>query len=852
MWRLTLSGVAAHRRRFAMTALAVVIGVAFLAGTLVLTDTIHSTFNNLYDQIYQGTTAMVRARQAYQPLADFTSQRQQIDASLAPVVARVPGVRAVALDIGGYAQLLGRNGKALGNPGRGAPTLGEAWVDVAALNPLRLVPGGHPPRHADEVVIDQRSATVGHLRVGDAVTVLSKLPPARYRIVGIATWGSESSPLGATITAFTPATAARVLGQPGKADDVAVEGAPGISQQQLAGRIRAALHDARLEVVTGQTVISEDQDAFHRAISIFDNFLLVFAMIALFVAAFLIFNTFSIVVAQRSRELALLRAVGASRTQVTLSVTGEAAVVGLLASIGGLVAGTALAVGLRAMLGALGMVLPAQGLVVAPRTVLVALGAGTAVTVVSGLMPARRAAAVPPVVAMQDAGAEPRTTTGRRAPIGAAVTLVGAALLAAGLLCNLSNRAVVVGIGAAAIFVGLSILGPLIARPLAAAIGRLVAARGLDGRLARENAMRHPARTSATASALMVGVALVSLMTVLAGSINSSVSATIDSGLRADFVINSGSQPGQPSGLSPGIETALRHLPQVSLVAGIRGAEARLYGAPASILATDPATSTQLFDIGVQQGSPARMTPSGIAVSTTAASTHDLRLGSTVLVTFPTTGTQRYRVQLIYSARAIAGDYVLTLPAAIANFPQQVDSQVYVKLAPGVPLAAGRRAVQSIVAGYPGATLYDQSQYKAEISKQVNASLNMVDSLLVLAIAIALLGIANTLALSVDERTHELGLLRAVGMTRPQVRAMVRSEALVVSLIGALEGLVLGVVLGAAIVASLRNQGITHLDLPLARLVATALLAALAGMLAAARPARRAARLDVLQAIATE
>jgi putative ABC transport system permease protein len=851
MWHITVKGVIAHRLRYGLTALAVLLGVAFITGTLVLTDTINATFNGLYDQIYKGTAAVVRARQPFNPGTNFTSQRQPIDASLAATVRKVPGVRAVGLEIEGYAQLVGRNGKPIGVAANGPPTLGMAWINVPALNALRLLPGGHPPLTSSQVVIDKHSADVGHFGVGDKVVVLSKLPPATYTIVGIATWGSADSPLGATITAFTPATAARVVGQPGKADAIDVAAAPGVSQSQLVSRIRSVIHSPNIEVVSGQAVTTEGQNTVHQAMSIINGFLLVFAFIALFVGSFVIFNTFSIVVAQRMRELALLRAVGASRAQVMGSVLGESLVIGALAAAAGVAAGVGLAVMLKAGLAALGFDLPATGLVLSLRTVAVGLVAGTLITPIAAIVPARRASRIRPVAALQDVAAEPRQMSALRIARGAILTAGGAAVLGWGLFAGSGSRILWVGVGLAAVFMGVSVLGPLVARPVSRVLGAPLAVR-TTGRLAQQNAMRNPSRTAATAAALMVGVTLVSVMTIIAASMKTSANSMINSALRADFIVSSGGIAGGSSGFSPRIEQSLNALPQVAVTTGIRSGMMQVYGKTTPVVAADPVKASELFNMGVTRGRMTGLTPSGIAVSTQVANTRHLSLGSPVAVMFPATGRKVFTVQVIYRVRELAGDYVLPLAAAKANFPQTLDTDVFVKLAPGASVSAGRHAIQTVLAAYPNATLMDQAQYKARYAQQVNQMLNLVYGLLALAVIIALIGIANTLVLSVYERTRELGLLRAVGTTRGQLRSIVRLESLVISLVGAIEGLALGMLFGWAIVAAMHSQGVTHLVFPVAELVALAVLAGLAGIVAAISPSRRAARLDILKAVTTE
>jgi len=850
MLRLTVVGVLGHKLRYALTALAVLLGVAFIAGTLVLTDTIGRTFDGLFADIYRNTGAVVRAQQAFSPQASFVSERPRIPASLAERVRAVPGVTAVRLGVDGYAQLIGTDGKAIGNPAAGAPTLGEAW-SAGSLTPYRFLAGSRPPTTPTEVAIDKHSADVGKLRVGDQVRVLTKGAPASYTLTGIFRWGSADSPLGASITLFEPATASRVLGEPGKVNEIDVAAAKGISQQELVNRLRAALPDRSLEVLTGKQITTEGQNGVRKALGFFNTFLLVFALIALFVGSFLIFNTFSIVVAQRLRELALLRAVGASRRQVTLSVIGESLVVGVLASVVGLAAGIGLAIGLRQLLIAFGIDIPSAGLLISGRTVLVSIGAGTVITLLAAFSPARKAGRVAPVAAMREVTASEETRRVRRSVSGTAVLVAGAAALLIGLFSKLSNRIGLVGFGAAVTFLGVAILGPLIARPLSRVLGAPLARRGPIGQLARSNAMRMPKRTASTAAALMVGVALIAVMSVLAASIKASVGSVIDKTMRADFVVNSGGQAGGQTGFSPALQRQLSALPQVASSTGIRAGAVRIHGGDRVVLAVDPTHIDDLFDVGVAHGDLRTMTPTGIAISQRVADDQHLAVGSRLPVQFLGSGRD-FTVQAIYTARDLAGDYVLPIAAAQRYFSQQLDFQVYVRLASGVTPAAARPAVEQVLASYPNAKLMDRSQYKQAQVKQIDQLLNLVYGLLALALVIALVGIANTLALSIYERTRELGLLRAVGMTRAQVRSTVRYEAVIMALLGAVQGLVVGVLLGWAIVAALHASGVTVLSIPAVRLLLIAVISAAAGVLAAIGPGRRAARLDVLAAISHE
>jgi len=852
MWRVTLKGVVAHRLRYALTALAVLLGVAFIAGTFVLTDTMNNSFNGLYSQMYQGTAAVVRATQPFNPGTNFANQRQLIDASLATTVARVPGVQAVALDTEGYARIVGKNGKPIGTVGNGAPTLGFGWTDVTALDPFRLLAGGQPPRSPDQVVIDKHSADVGGFKVGDTVRILTQQGSGIYTITGIVTFGSSDNLLGATTAGFDPVTAAKLLAQPGKTDAIDVESAPGVSAATLVTRIQNAIHNPGIEVVSGASVTAEGEQAAHQDLSIIGDFLLAFGLIALFVGAFVIFNTFSMVVAQRQRELALLRAVGASRGQVLAMVLGESVVIGLIASGAGVIAGIGLAMVLKAGMAALGISLPGSGLVVSPRTVLFGLLAGTLVTAASAIVPARRAATIPPVAALQDAAAEPRQPSVQRSVSRLIVGMLGVVILSIGLFGHTGDRVELVGIGAAAVFIGVAVLSTFAVRPVCRVLGVPLARSGPAGMLGERSAIRTPARTSATAAGLMVAVAMVSMITIMASSLKASADSTITSALRADFVVATGAQAGGSGGLSPNLERSLAALPQVSDVAGIRSGVVKMFGTVTPVVAADPAKAAQLVDMGVTQGELATMTPTGIGVSAQVASSRHLQLGSPVAVTYPTTGTKEYTVQVIYSVRDVAGDYILPLAAAQANFPSSLDIAIMVKLAPGVTADAARPAISRVLAAYPTATLQNQDQYKASQTQSYNTLLNLVYELLALAVLIALIGIANTLALSIYERTRELGLLRAVGATRGQLRSMVRAEALVISAFGALEGLVLGAFFGWAIVDSMHSLGVTQLAFPVSQLLIVTVVAALAGLLASIAPSRRAARLNILQAVTTQ
>jgi putative ABC transport system permease protein len=852
MFTIIMRGLLARKFRLFATALAVTLGVAFMAGTLVLTDTFGQTFNDLSAGVYKGTDAVVRATASFNGPQFTGEQRPFVDASLASTLSRVPGVAAAEGSAFGYTRLIGKNGKALGNPANGAPTLGGNWNQVAALNPWHLLTG-HAPQRPGQVVIDAKSASDGHLRVGDFTTVLVLGPPQRVRVVGIIGFGAADSPAGASVVLFTTPVAQKLVAAPGKYTSIFFVAKPGVSQQQLVGKLRQALPHG-LEAITGAAMIKETQDNFARVLAFFNTFLLIFAVVALLVGAFMIFNTFSITVAQRTRENGLMRALGASKRQVLGSVLLEAVVVGIVASVIGLAAGVAVAFGLKAMLAALGFGLPASGIVFTARTALIAGLAGLAVTMVAAVSPARKAAKVPPVAAMQDMTVG---STGygskERVMVGSAILVLGVAALFTGLFTHVGSRVLMVGAGALLVFFGVSVLGRTVSLPLSRAVGApLPRLRGVTGKLARQNAMRNPKRTAASASALMIGVGLVGFITILAASSTASVNSAISRGFAGDIVIDSGG--GLTGGVDPALALQLSKLPQVQAATGLAVGFAEVNGKVEQVSGVDPVAGSKIFDVSPIQGSIAGLGRTGIAVYKDVATSQHLKLGSTVPVLFKDTGRQKLTVALIYgeATGAPAPRYFMGNEAFNANFPVRYDSRVFAKKAPGVTTAAALAAVRAVATKYSGTTVMDQAAFKADQAKPIQQMLSLVYVLLTLAILIALLGIGNTLALSIFERTRELGVMRAVGMTRHQLRAMIRWESVIIALQGTVLGLLIGVFFGWALVLAMRSQGITEFSVPVLNLMIVVVLAALAGAVAAIWPSRRAAKLNILRAVVTE
>jgi putative ABC transport system permease protein len=854
MWKVTRKGLAAHKLRFLLTALAVVLGVSFIAGTLVLTATIQKTFDDLFADINRGTDAAVRSANVIK--GDFgNDQRANVPAALVEEVLKTPTVEAAVGNISPYAQAVDSKGKAIG--GNGPPTFGLGWDPNPKLNQFHLV-AGHPPEQDDQVVVDKGTADTGHFKVGDQVTILTTQAPRKYELVGIAKFGTVDSLAGASIMLFTPAQIQRIANVKNEFSQISVVARPGVSQTQVAGDIEKTLlgnGQKQYEVITGKALTKENQDTIHKALGFISTALLVFAFVALIVGMFIIYNTFSIVVAQRMREMALLRAIGASKRQVLASVIGESVVVGILASAVGVVAGIGLSVGLKSVMNALGFQIPGSGVEIRPIAVIVGLLVGTIVTIVSAVVPARQAARVPPIAAMRAVALERPISVVRRVAIGGTILALGLVLLFLGLFGD--SGISFVGLGALLMLVGVFVVSPLFARQLARVIGRpLTKLRGIVGSLSRENAARNPRRTATTGAAVMIAVSLVGFITIFAASANASIGSAIDQQLKTDYIVTLKGGGGGPGGggLSPLLAKKIAALPEVQASTPIRLGSTEIAGSNTFLAAADPKTITQLYDFNGVAGSISDLAPNQIAISTRKASSKHLKLGDLVKMRFIQTGEVPMKVGFIYKNNTLAGDYIISLAAFEKNFPpqNQLDVQIFAKLKPGVSVEQGRAAIEPLVGLYPNADLKDNAQYKADQKKQVNKVLVLVYVLLFLAVIIAFIGIVNTMTLSIYERTKEIGLLRAVGSSRRQVRSMVRWEAAIIALFGTLLGIAMAVFFGWAVVRSLHDQGFTKFSAAPASLVIIVVITALATLVWASLPARRAAKLDVLRAIEQE
>ena len=848
MLRATLKGLLARKRRLALTVISIVLGVGFVAGTFVLTDTMNKAFDQLFTDAAAGSDVVVRAEQAFAPSATgpgsgAIEERDPIPDTLLPTVEAVPGVASASGDVSGSAQVVD---PATGDPigGVGPPTIGTNWTDT---NPTVQIREGAAPSAADDVVIDAATATRYDLTVGQDVKILFQGPPEEFTISGILGFGDADNLGGATLAAFTLPTAQRVLDKEGEFDSISVLGDQGTDP----GQLRAAIQDVlppKVEAVTSTSVADEQSDQLKEGLGFFRIALLVFAFIALFVGSFQIFNTFSIIVAQRAKELALLRAVGASRRQVLTSVIIEALVLGLVAAVIGIVAGVGIAVLLKALLSGFGIDLPSTSLQLEPRTIVVSLIIGVVVTTVASVLPARRAARVAPIEALrdsQDAGAD---HLGRRSVIGVIVTALGLAFLGYGLFGEPDNAGLLIGGGAAVIFIGIAILSPLAARPLSGAIGRPVRGLSMAARLGRENAMRNPRRTAATSSALMIGLGLIAMVSILSASLKASFDAALQDTLRADLVLTSSSF--LPFSQEVAARTA--DVDGVEAVSAFRQGGFKVNDSDAAMTGVDPTTIETVANLGPSEGAIASLDGGDVLVYDQTMEDNGWAVGDELPSAFATIGDDPLTIGGTFDDNRLVGDYVVSLDTFDELFRAQLDTFVFVKVADGADTAVVRGDVEQATAEFGNIEVQDQAAFRDQQAGFVNQLLGLVTAMLFLAVVIALFGIANTLSLSIFERTRELGLLRAVGMGRTQVKRMIRWESVIIAILGALFGIAIGIFFGWALQQALAPEGITEFVLPVGQLVFFLILAALAGVVVALLPARRAAKLNVLEAISYE
>ena len=849
MRRVALRGLRARPLRTALTALAVVLGVAMIAGTYIFTDTINRSFTEVFEQANVGTDVAVSAKKVDE---DFFGEPVPLDEALVARVRAVGGVKSAAGAVFSEASIRKRDGDPVG---RGSFV---SSLQPAPFEQFRFVVG-RAPSSRTEIGLDEDTFKDEGFTLGERVKIVGEQGAQRYTLTGAARFGDVASVAGYPVAIATLPAAQALAGKQGKVDAISVAGDEGVTPTQLRGRVRLALAGEPVNVRTGaddaeaQAADLEDQFSFLRTA------LLVFGGIALFVGAFVIYNTFSITVAQRTRELALLRTLGATRRQVLRSVVLEAAVIGTIASVVGLLGGLLLVPALRALLAAIGAELPSTDSVIATRTIVVSLLVGVVVTVVASIVPALRATRIAPVAALREGLATP-TKAGRGRLIAATLLcLGGAGVLAYGLFGggSGSSAAATLGAGSVAIFLGVALFSPQLVRPIAAVVGApLQRLAGVTGRLARENTTRNPARTAATAAALMVGVALVAFVTIFAAGLRGSIDRAVDRAFAGDLTVGAKNGFGETP---PAVTAALRDVAGVGAVSAVRFTEGKVTGKPdtTSVVGIDPQTLTETYKLRWKDGSDAtlaRLGDDGILAD--VGYSKSAKVGDRVSMLTPAGKRVSYVVKGVLDEGSdfglLGGGLVIPNAHLAADFDAKDDAFVFLRYAPGADPDATRAAIDRMLAArFPDSQTSDREEVKKQQADQINQLLYLIYALLALSLIIAFFGIVNTLALSIFERTRELGLLRAVGMSRRQVKRTVRLEAVITSLIGALLGLVLGVAFALAISRPLEEEGF-KLTFPIGTLVLLVTFGALAGMLASLWPARRAARLDVLKALAYE
>ena len=847
MIKVALKGLAGRKVRALLTALAVVIGVSMVSGTFVLTDTMKKAFDGIFTESYEGTDAVINGKQ----LVEFSSGgRATVDASLLEKVKTLPSVDAAAGSLqdlqnnSNAAKLLDKDGQIIGRQGE---TLGVGIDDSGRqFSPLTLKQGEWA-HGDDQIVLDAGTASKQGFEVGDTIQAAGTGPAKPYKITGVATFGSVDSLGGASIAVFDLPTAQKLFGKEGQYDSISVKAKDGVTPAALTKEIKPLL-PASADVKTGDAQAAADSADTNESLKFITYFLLGFGGIALFVGAFVILNTLSITVAQRSREFATLRTLGASRRQVMRSVVLEGLVVGIVASILGLVLGLGIAKGMSAFFAAVGVDLPKSGTVLASRTIIVSLLTGTIVTLVASIVPALRATRVPPISAVREGStATPVGGAGRR-PYAAIIT-VGLALasLAIGLYGGVSGGLVALTfvVGVFALFVGIAMLAPRLVKPIAALVG-LPAARlgGSAGRLARENSVRNPGRTASTAAALMIGLALVTFVAVIGSGLRTSTSDSVKKQVNADYVVTAKEGGGSFPAAS---DAAIADAEGVTLTSSVRSDTAMVAGEESKVSGIDPKTIGHFYNYDWKQGSVAGMNDGGAIVSEGFAEGNSLKLGSSLTVQSSSGEKLVVRVAGIYDAPnmdPLLGDVSISQKAFDSAFARPQNQFTFVD-------ASSQAALAGSIGGYPDAKLTTASEFTKSRTDGLAMILKMLYVLLGFSVMVSLFGMVNTLVLAVYERTRELGMLRAVGMTRRQARRMIRHESIITALIGAAMGIPLGIFLSALVTQALSKYGI-GLSVPVTELVAFTTVAIIAGVLAAIIPARRASRINVLNALQYE
>ena len=842
MLTVSLRNLLVNKLRLFLTVTAVTVGVAFVSGSFVLSDTMGKAFDQLFVGLTSGTDVMVRAETAYEVDVTTGATPRPLDQGIVETVSRVPGVDIAQGGVSGYALILDKHGKPI-QP-MGAPTIAASVGDTRVAGDFSYRQG-RAPIGPDQVAVDAATVRKAGFRIGDRVDVLFQGGRRTFTLVGVVGFGKTDSLLGATLAAFELPTAQKIVGKPGLVDEIDVRAARGVSATELRDRIAAAVPDG-IEVLTGQQVAADGSASVRKAMGVFTKVLLVFAGVSLLVGSFVIWNTFNVLVAQRRREVALLRAVGATRGQVLGGVLLEAAVIGLVAGALGLVSGVGLARGIRALLKLVGSELPTTSPAIEPRTVVAAFAVGLVVTMVAATAPAWSATRVSAMEALRDHQERSGDSGALRRSLGSALLTLGAG----GLLwvSVVGDRRWWTIAATLVTFAGLVALGPTLARGLAllADHGR----RGSGWRLAARNIARNSRRAAATAMALTIGLTVVTAVAVTAASMRSSVSETVAAGNRSDLIL----QPaGIGSGIPPTVADLLRVRDDLAVVVELRESTARVEGHDTLVSGLDTRGLADVIDLGLETGSLEALSRGAVLVDVRKAASLGVSVGDTVRITWPETGARTARVAGTFNqGTLINATYVVPLSDYAANVTSTLDAAVLLASAPGSDPAVVKSAVKSALREYPDVTVSDPAELTRQVQDSVDQLLGLVTALLLLAVVVAVLGIVNTLVLSVVERTRELGLMRAVGATRRQIRSLVRRESVLMSFLGAVTGVALGTAAGIALSRALVAEGLTTVSVPAPTLGIYVVVATAVGVLAAIGPARRASKVDVLQAITTE
>ena len=848
MTKVSLRGLAQRKRRAFVTMLAVLLGVAFIAGSYVLTDTINKSFDDIFTEAYAGTDVAVS------PSTTGRGEALDLPAFSEDVLERVRGVEGVQKAVGGIFSTI-RFVDEEGEPISAA--FAPEFVSSVAPEPFETLTytDGRPPSTAAEASIDESTADREGYEIGDTLRIAGPAGVKGYEIVGLQRLGSTSSG-GSSTAQLTLEEAQRLTDKQGELDAVSVQAAEGVTEAELARRIDRVL-PPRLTVETGVQAAERQSQDIKDDLSFFRIVLLVFGGVALLVGSFLIFNTFSITVAQRIRELGLLRTLGASRGQILRGMVLEALVIGVLGAALGVLAGIGFASGLNAVFKSFGIDLPNTGTVIAVRTIILAMAVGVLVTLASALIPALRATRVSPMAALLEAELPEAHGRGRVfAAVAALLTLGGIAMTCVGLFGSLDSNAAagLVGGGAVATLFGVSMFSPRLVRPLASLAGwPLERLRGITGRLARENAVRKPGRTAVTAAALMIGLAVVVFVTVFAAGISASVGNAIDRNFQGDVVLQNtdGFSP-----ISPGAAAEAEQVDGVRTVSSLSFGGAEYEGKDIRVSAVEPTTVSDVLSLDWEEGSPetlSGLSAGGTVVDDAWADSNNLAVGDRIRVRTPLERNVKLTIEGTVKDNAdLLGNVVVTEDTLRERFGTSQPSMTLVRLAEGADADAVQEQIsQRVDRRFPTVDTLNQQELKDNQEEQIQQLVGFFYVLLALAVVISLLGIVTTLALSIHERTRELGMLRAVGMSRRQVRRLVRYESVITALIGAILGTVLGVIFAGLVSRPLADEGF-ELAYPIGTLILLLVLAALAGVIAAIWPARRAARLDVLRALAYE